>query len=208
MMQAISATTNPTGATASLRCVVVEDQTMFLQLLVSMLQLQQGLEVVATATTAAEGIAACLQHQPDLLILDLSLPDQGGEVVAEALVEFHPEARLIVLSAQASSFVCPASLQPMLHAVVDKIEAYDCLGAEIAELLRAKAPAPLAKLTRREREVLSGIGAGLSNQQIADRMHLSVHTVETHRRNLSGKLGFKGAELVRYATLQSLQAHA
>ena len=206
MSVSTSVTARPPVSQQPLTCVVVEDQTMFMQLLVSMLQLQQGLEVVATATTAAEGIAACLQHQPDLLILDLSLPDQGGEVVAEALVEFHPEARLIVLSAQASSFVCPASLQPMLHAVVDKIEAYDCLGAEIAELLRAKAPAPLAKLTRRELEVLSGIGAGLSNQQIADRMHLSVHTVETHRRNLSGKLGFKGAELVRYATLHSLLA--
>ena len=116
-------------------------------------------------------------------------------------------AMSMVLSAQASSFVCPASLQPMLHAVVDKIEAYDCLGAEIADLLRVKAPAPLAKLTRRELEVLTGIGAGLTNQQISERMHLSVHTVETHRRNLSGKLGLKGAELIRYATLQSLQAH-
>lgn len=179
---------------------------MFLQLLVSMLQLQHGLEVVATATTAKEGIAACRQHRPDLLILDLSLPDLSGEVVAQALAEWHPEARLIVLSAQASSFVCPASLQPMLHAVVDKIEAYDCLGAEIAELLQGQST-PLAKLTRRELEVLTGIGEGLTNQQISERMHLSVHTVETHRRNLSGKLGLKGAELIRYATLQNLKAH-
>jgi FixJ family two-component response regulator len=87
----------------------------------------------------------------DLLILDFSLPDQSGEVVADALL-------------QASSFVFPPHLQPVLHL----------------------------------------IGQGLSNFQISETLQLSVHTVETHRRNLSGKLGLKGAELVRYATLQSL----
>ena len=138
------------------------------------------------------------------MILDLTLPDGDGTDVAIALERLKPEARLIVLSAQASCFVCPSCLQPMLHAVVDKIEAYGTLGATIAELLRAKAPAPHAKLTRREQMVFQAIGKGLSNQQIADRLHLSVHTVETHRRNLSGKLRLKGAELVRYATLQSL----
>jgi DNA-binding NarL/FixJ family response regulator len=192
------------SAQAPLTCVVVEDQRMFLQLLVGMLHTQPGLAVVGTADTAAAGIEACLQHRPDLLILDLSLPDQPGHTVAEALHRVHPDARLIVLSAQASSFVCPPSLQTMLHAVVDKIEAYDTLGAELNELIDPQVE-PRQRLTFREGEVLRLIGQGLSNNQIAEVLQLSVHTVETHRRNLSGKLGFKGAELVRYATLQSLQ---
>jgi DNA-binding CsgD family transcriptional regulator len=54
--------------------------------------------------------------------------------------------------------------------------------------------------------VLHLIGQGLSNNQISEVLQLSVHTVETHRRNICGKLGLKGAELVRYATLQTLQA--
>jgi DNA-binding NarL/FixJ family response regulator len=195
--------TNP-SAQAPLTCVVVEDQRMFLQLLVGMLHTQPGLAVVSTAETAAAGIEACLQHRPDLLILDLSLPDQPGHTVAEALHRVNPDARLIVLSAQASSFVCPPSLQTMLHAVVDKIEAYDTLGAEINELI-APQVGPRQRLTFREGDVLRLIGQGLSNNQIAEVLQLSVHTVETHRRNLSGKLGLKGAELVRYATLQSLQ---
>ena len=118
---------------------MVEDQLMFLQLLVGMLKLQQGLRVVATAATAATaaaGMEACIKHRPDLLILDLSLPDQRGEVVAEALLSHHPEARLIVLSGEASRFICPPQLQSMLHAVIDKIEAYSSLGDEIAELIR------------------------------------------------------------------------
>ena len=193
-----------TSASHTLTCVVVEDQRMFLQLLVGMLHTHQGLEVVATACSAADGIAACQQHRPDLLILDLSLPDQSGVSVAEALAQLKPEAQLIVLSAQASSFDCPPSLQTMLHAVIDKIEAYDCLGDEINELL-TKAPAVRQPLTARETEVLLLIGQGLSNNQISEVLQLSVYTVETHRRNLSTKLGLKGAELVRYATLQSLQ---
>ena len=194
------------GAKAPLTCVVVEDQRMFMQLLVGMLQRQEGLAVVATAETAADGIEACTQFRPDLLILDLSLPDQSGEVVAHALAELEPKAKLIVLSAQASSFVCPASLQSMLHAVVDKIEAYETLGLEIAELL-GDIPRQRCKLTPREQEVLRLLGRGLSSAQIAEVMVLSVHTVETHRRNLSLKLGLKGAELIRYATLQMLQGY-
>ena len=90
--------------------------------------------------------------------------------------------------------------------MIDKIEAYSSLGDEIAELIGPQ-PRPHSTLTPRERDVLHLIGEGLSNSQISEVLQLAVHTVETHRRNLSGKLGLKGAELVRYATLQSLQPH-
>jgi len=186
-----------------LRCVVVEDQLMFLQLLVGMLRSIDGLEVVATATTAAAGIAACLEHRPSLLILDLALPDQDGVDVAVALARIHPAARLIVLSAAASSFVCDPALDPMLHAVVDKIDACETLAAEIRELLGDRRDAG-ALLTEREEQVLILIGQGLTNQRIAERLGLSVHTVDTHRRNISSKLGVSRGELVRQATLRSM----
>jgi DNA-binding NarL/FixJ family response regulator len=191
-------------APGPLTCVVVEDQRMFLQMLVVMLQSFQGLEVVATATTATAGIEACLELAPDLLLLDLTLPDQDGLAVALALAGVNPEARLIVLSAAASSFVCDAALQPMLQAVVDKIDACETLSAEIGELLGERFNEPAA-LTAREDEVLVLIGQGLSNGQIAERLTLSVHTVGTHRRNISGKLGLRGAELIRHATLRAIR---
>ncbi|MFM7264931.1 MAG: response regulator transcription factor, partial [Cyanobium sp.] len=128
---------------------------------------------------------------PDLLLLDLTLPDQGGLAVAETLAQVNPEARLIVLSASANSFVCDSALQPMLHAVVDKIDACEALTTEIGELLGERHD-DRAPLTAREEEVLGLIGQGLSNGQIAERLTLSVHTVGTHRRNISGKLGLRG----------------
>lgn len=211
-------TANPAQA---LRCVLVEDQLMFLQLLAGMLRLQPGLEVAATATSAAEGVAACRRLRPDLLILDLCLPDQPGEVVAQTLATLNPEARLIVLSAHASSFVCPPDLRPMLHAVVDKIDAYQHLGAEIEELRASAQEADLAasgcgeqaaqtqlRLTAREQEVLELVGKGFTTQQIADALGLSYYTAATHRRNLSLKLRQKGPALVRFAALHGLQLHA
>ena len=195
---------NAALTTPALTCVVVEDQRMFLQMLVVMLRSLPGLEVVATATTAAEGIEACKELAPDLLLLDLTLPDQNGLAVALALGRINPDARLIVLSAAASSFVCDSALQPMLHAVVDKIDACEALTTEIGELLGERLDEP-APLTAREEEVLRLIGQGFSNGQIAERLTLSVHTVGTHRRNISGKLGLRGAELIRHATLREIR---
>jgi DNA-binding NarL/FixJ family response regulator len=189
---------------APLQVVVVEDQLMFLQLLVGMLRSLAGLEVVATATTAAAGIRICQELRPDLLILDLGLPDQDGITVAEALAAVKSEARVIVLSGGASSFICDAALDPMLHAVVDKVDACETLVVEIAELIGAP-PQRTPPLSQREEQVLALIGQGLPNRRIAERLGLSVNTVDTHRRNISLKLGVKGGELVRQATLRNLQ---
>jgi DNA-binding NarL/FixJ family response regulator len=191
----------------SLRCVVVEDQVMFLQLLVGLLRSQAELEVVATAQTVAQGVDACREHCPDLLILDLALPDGEGVAVAEALQLAHPPARVIVLSGQASSFVCPAPLQPMVHAVIDKTRAYDALLQEVDRLRGAAGDgadrrARLESLTARERQIFALIGQGTSSRDIAEALQLSPHTVETHRRNITGKLGVSGAELVRLAAME------
>lgn len=195
-------------AAVALRCVVVEDQVMFLQLLVAMLRTLPGLEVVATARGVAEGIEVCRAHQPGLLILDLALPDGDGVEVMTALAEQDPHGSppVIVLSGQASSFVCPRRLRPRVRAVVDKTRAYDDLRSEVQRLLgpQPDEPAsaePRGRLTAREREVFGLIGKGCTNRAIAAQLGLSLRTVETHRKNITGKLGAKGGELVRLAAL-------
>lgn len=191
----------------SLRCVVVEDQVMFLQLLVGLLRSQSALEVVATAQSVAQGIKACREHCPDLVILDLALPDGDGVAVAEVLRAEQPQARVIVLSGQASSFVCPEALQPLVHAVIDKTRAYDSLLQAVSRLEGAsqdKADMRLRVeiLTARERQIFALIGQGSSSRQIAETLQLSPHTVETHRRNITGKLGLSGIDLVRLAAME------
>lgn len=191
---------------SSLSCVVVEDQVIFLQLLVALLRSHTGLNVVATAGSVAEASAVCLELRPDLLILDLSLPDGEGKEVMSALQGQNPMPRVIVLSCQASSFVCPAQLLPMLHAVIDKTRAYDVLLQEVACLEgpdRGRGVMErLQSLTRRERQIFSLIGQGSSSREIAESLQLSPYTVETHRKNIAAKMGVSGLELVRLAAME------
>jgi DNA-binding NarL/FixJ family response regulator len=187
----------------SLRCLIVEDQLMFLELLQRLLERQPGLEVVATASTVAAGVAACRLHRPDLLILDLTLADGDGLPVLASLGQWSPAGRAVVLSAQAAGFVCHEPLQPLLLAVIDKTATFDSLTALIAELLPAPPGAiDLSPLTPQQQRIFALIGQGLSNKLIARQLGLSVATVETHRKAIARRLGLSGAELVCNAALQ------
>lgn len=200
---------NRCEAARALRCLIVEDQTMFLQLLVGMLRTVPGIDVVATATTAAAGIAACRDRACDLLILDLKLPDANGLEVFRAAVETTPDIDCIVLSSAAGEFACPQPLLRNLRAVIDKTQAYDQLQERVAVILRSRGiPTPAgadatASLRPRELEVFRLIGRGMSSLEIGDRLGITKNTVETHRKNITAKLGAKGAELVRRATLHN-----
>jgi DNA-binding NarL/FixJ family response regulator len=176
---------------------------MFLELLQRLLERQPGLEVVATASTVAAGVAACRLHRPDLLILDLTLADGDGLPVLASLGQWSPAGRAVVLSAQAAGFVCPEPLQPLLLAVIDKTATFDSLTAVIAELLPAPPGAiDLSPLTPQQQRIFALIGQGLSNKLIARQLGLSVATVETHRKAIARRLGLSGAELVCNAALQ------
>jgi DNA-binding NarL/FixJ family response regulator len=186
-----------------LRCLIVEDQVMFLELLHQLLEQQLGLSVIATAATAQAGIAACRLHRPDLLILDLALADGDGLPVLAGLADWVPGARAVVLSAQAAGFVCPEALQPLLLGVVDKTATFETLIGVISALLPERQPELEAQqLTPAQQRIYGLIGQGLSNKQIASRLMLSVATVETHRKAIARRLGCSGAELVRQAALQ------
>lgn len=188
-----------------LSCVIVEDQVMFLQLLIKSLAHHKGVNIIATATSASKGIELCRSYKPDLLILDLCLPDAAGTTVAEDLSIHSPNTLVIILSAEASSFICPPNLRNIIHAVVDKTSAYDELNAEIAHLLAGE-PIISAKLsdqlTARERQVFDLIGRGFSNDQISVRLELSPHTIKEHRKHIVHKLGVGGLGLVRLAALE------
>lgn len=201
--QALHTSITASDPSAPLSCLVVEDQAMFLDLLAATLDQIPGLRIVGRASTAMAAIQAAEALHPDLLILDLDLPDAPGTEVAAALQRCRPDARLIVLSGQASSFVCPAPLESMLQAVIDKTNAYRELHQELAALIPASRPShsPIDRLTPREREILRLIGEGLSSKRIAGELAITTDTVQTHRRHISSKLGMAGAELIRTAVL-------
>ncbi|MEB3349503.1 MAG: response regulator [Cyanobacteriota bacterium] len=122
-------------ARGPLRCLVVEDQLLLQELLHEMLERQPGLEMVGRASSAAEAISACAVLRPDLIILDMALPDGDGLSVARALHVLKPEARVIVLSSFASTVEWPQELHHQLTAIVDKARAFQDLIAAIQPLL-------------------------------------------------------------------------
>ena len=192
-----------------IKTLLVEDQKMFLQLLESILLSSAKLEVV-TCSTAAEGVDQCQRYQPDLLILDLHLPDGNGLAVARQLMISNPAAKIIVLSGHASTFVCPPDLQPAMHAVIDKTRAYSVLQEQLDLLVNAsgtkKTKAPAlgdSELTDREQEIFALIGKGRTNREISRHFGLSEHTVKTHRKRIANKLNLRGAALIHKATLAS-----
>lgn len=189
------------------RCLIVEDEVMFSQMLASMLRGIAGLEVIGIARTCTDAIRNCDEFQPDLLILDLALPDGNGVDVARHLAAHSASARTIVLSGQASTFVVPPDLRAdHIHAVVDKTKAYSVLQRQVLQLLPAESgqdsPAdPAATLSKREKEVFRELGLGQTNKQIAQRLGISPATVALHRKRVGAKLNARGSELVRLATL-------
>ena len=183
---------------------------MFGDLAAGMLEAQNLIEVVARAETVKAGSLACRRHAPDLLMLDLALPDGDGLSVARVLMRSRPEARTIIVSGEASTFRCPPAMRPYIFSVIHKSQAFGTLRGEIEKLHgiffgREKAAVGgLESLSPREREVVAWLGRGASTKEIAAAMGISTLTVEGHRKRIAVKLGMSAARLVSWATLEKL----
>jgi len=192
-----------------LRCLVVEDHTLIGQLLVGILRASPGIGDVKLATTAAEAIGDAADHDLDILILDLKLPDRDGLEVLRAVVRWHPDLRCIVLSSVADELACPPELVEHLAAVIDKTAPLEELRLEVEAVVRRRlgglpegvSQDPATVLRPREREVFGLIGKGMTSRQIAATLGIRLPTVNTHRQAIASKLGLAGAELVRLATV-------
>jgi DNA-binding NarL/FixJ family response regulator len=214
---------NTTPAARLARCVIVEDHQMFADLLAMTFTASPdvALEIVEIAPSVAAGIAACDRHKPDLVMLDLALPDGTGDAVAKHVAATLPEARVIVVSGQSGTFVCLPELAPRIDGVVSKTDAFRALQVLLADLFHStagiKAPAGSSSdrrrltsiLTKREREVFGLIAQRLSTPRIADRLGLSRHTINAHRKNIASKLGIQGSDLplVAYEYRKQLTGH-
>ncbi len=188
------------------RCVIVEDQTMVLQLLAGMVRNSPGVDLVGTFSRVQDATDYCGRHAVDLLILDLELPDGNGLSVLKAATAKNPRAKAIVLSGHASEFVCPGELRSQVRAVVDKTQAYGSLQKEIAEIVQPAVPPPGSVdpedlLTEREYEIFTLVGKGRMSKEIAEELGIAVRTVETHRKAICRKMKVSGPELVRRASV-------
>ena len=203
------------------RILLVDDHPMVLAGLRALLAPLPGLEVVATAATAAEAYVAVTAHRPDVVLLDINLPDQSGLDVCRRLVDEHPALKVLALTTLneksyvtrmmtqgAAGYVLKNASPDELAEAIARVRAgKKYFSDEVQELLLLPEPAVAAvpPLTRREKEILGFIAQGLTSQAIADRLFLSALTVETHRRNLLAKFEVSNtAALIRLAAQHQL----
>lgn len=206
----------------NIRVAIVEDHTVVRQGLVSLLGAQSGLEVVGHGGSGFEGLRLVREHRPDVLVLDLSLPDMSGiDVIAEVTRDL-PSCRVVVLSMHSeASYVRPAIRAGAAGYLVkgadigDLVEAIRCvmrgepfLSPGLARYLVADAGAlQTDRLTDRETEVLRLVAQGKTSKEIATILSISPKTVENHRHNIMEKLGVHDvASLTRLALASGIVA--
>jgi len=199
-----------------IRVLVADDHAVVREGIRGVLGGEPGFLVVAEAATAAEAIELAAAHQPDVVVLDITMPGGSGLAAVAGIAEAAPGAAVLMLSMHDN----PEYVRESERAGAQGYLRKDSAAAELRQAVRAvhrgeryfAAPADppggdgaLAALTRRERDVLRGIARGRTNKEIAAELGIGSRTVETHRESLMRKLGIRTvAGLTRLALEQGL----
>lgn len=203
----------------AIKVFIVDDHYMVIEGIRSLLQQEKNIEWMGHATNAGSCMGFLKQQQPDIILMDINLPDVNGIDLCKEVKEKYPHVYVIGLSTfnqqsfikkmianGASGYVLKnATQQELLEALeaVNKGRTY--LSDEVAFTLKENDQEQVPVLTRREKEVLELIAEGLINAEIATRLFISVATVDTHRKNLLAKLNARNtASLIRIAMQQQL----
>lgn len=202
------------------RVVIVDDHEMVAMLFRDLLQSMRGFEVVGRAKDSAEALKLCGELKPDLIMLDLVLPDMPGLKLLAQLRVSCPAARVLICSGNLSGPVIRHALLTGATGLIGKAVPLDELKAAIHSvgegrtflcrqsseavrlMVRSANPQPVqaVELSQRERTVLQHIAAGFSTKEIAAKLGLSQYTIGNFRSKLGKKTGLRRAtQLARYA---------
>jgi DNA-binding NarL/FixJ family response regulator len=205
-----------------LRILIADDHGIVRSGVRMLLDRQPGMEVVAEAEDGVDAVAQAIAERPDVAVLDVAMPRMTGIQAAREIKAQSPETSVLLLSmhddehymfealqAGASGYVlkraADADLVDAVHAVAAGRPFVSPHADGADEWLAAQANGPKDPLTPRELDVVKLIAEAHTNKQIAEILHLSEKTVESHRGNVFAKLGMRDrVELVRYAIKRGL----
>lgn len=212
---------------SNIKILLADDHKITREGLRSLLDKQDGMEVVAEAKDGRTAVSLAAELVPNVVIMDVSMPDLNGIQATRQIVERVPNVKVIGLSMHSDNLFVTEMLKSGASGYLLK----DCAFEELTQAIRAVVAGKtylspsisgvvvndylhrLSKvdisdsdaLTDREREVLQLIAEGNSTKQIALKLHISVKTVETHRRQMMNKLDiYTVAELTKYAILKGI----
>jgi NarL family two-component system response regulator LiaR len=207
----------PAEATERIRVMIVDDHLMVRRGLATFLRSAPDLELVGEAGTGTEAVRMCDRARPDVVLMDLKLPELDGIAATRAIRGAHPNIQVIALTSSQDDELVSEALRAGAIGYLLKDVGVTGLGDAIraaragrptlapeatqALVRQATAPAtPGDQLTQREREVLALMVNGSSNAQIAEQLVLSRSTVNFHVSNVLGKLGVSSrTQAVRFA---------
>jgi len=204
------------------RIVVVDDHAVVRRGVRALLEGQPGWEVIAEATTGREAVEVAKRLQPDVVVMDMSLPELNGLDATRQILKESPRTEVLVLTMHHSEELARDVLQAGARGYVLKSDADESLVAAV-DTLRQHKPfltsrvtefvlddylrrtekqdevTSRAVLTTRERELIQLLAEGKSNKEAASTLGISVKTIETHRANVMRKLHLRSlSDLVRY----------
>ncbi len=213
---------------APVRVLVVDDQALVREGLMTLLEAAPEIEPIAAAADGEQAIALCARHRPDVVLMDLRMPKLDGVQATRRIRAEHPDIEVVVLTTHADEESILDALQAgargyltkdagisdisrAVHAAADHQALLDPVVHTrlVAAAANASRPAPSAnlpdELTPREAEVLSLIARGLSNREIAATLVVSEATVKTHVNHVFFKIGARDrAQAVHYAYTHGL----
>ena len=192
---------------------IVDDHYMVIEGIRSLLQHEKGIEWTGHATNAASCLSFLQNQLPDIILMDISMPDKSGIDLCKEVKEKYPSVFVIGLSTfnqqsfiqkmmdnGASGYVLKnATQEELMEAIEIVARGKTYLSDEVSKVLRKQEDTNIV-LTRREKEVLELIAGGMTNNEIGAKLFISPSTVDTHRKNLLAKFEAKNtASLIRIA---------
>jgi DNA-binding NarL/FixJ family response regulator len=193
---------------------ITDDHYMIIEGIRSLLQNEKDVEWMGHAMSAASCLSFLQQQQPEIILMDINLPDKNGIDLCKEVKEKYPAIHIIGLSSfnqqsfiqkmmdnGASGYVLKnATREELVEAIETVMQGNKFLSLEAASTVKKNEDGKIPVVTRREKEVLLLIADGMTNNQIADKLFISTTTVDTHRKNLLAKFGVKNtAILIRLA---------
>ena len=209
----------------TIQVLLADDHALFCEGLRALLQATPDIRVCGEVATGYEAIAAVARCAPEVVILDVAMPDLNGIDAAAMILERHPAMRTLILSMHSSiehvhrafaagvrGYLLKESASSEVVAAVRSIHGgalylCDALRERVGDLAgRLNLPqSPLERLSLRERQVLQLVAEGRTSADIAQRLHLSPKTVETYRARVLEKLGLEStAALIKFAVEHGL----
>jgi DNA-binding NarL/FixJ family response regulator len=203
-----------------IRVFIIDDHQMIIEGIHSLLQDESGIEWMGSAKSPDELMSFLRKKEPDILLMDINLPQKSGLDLCKEVKEKYPAIRIIGLSTSdqpsvirkmrengASGYLLKdASKKEIIEALQEVNSGKEYVNFSVAAALKKSAPNNLLPvLTRREKQILELIAEGQTNQEIANALFLNVHTIDSHRKNMLTKFNAKNtAALIKIAVSNNL----